>query len=50
MKGWQIENFQVARFYGVSPEVVDGWLNVDFLDRQEFMFLQLEIDGAFDGE
>lgn len=34
----------VARFYEVDPEAVGRWTNVDFLDRQEFMFFQLELD------
>jgi len=39
-----IESLQVARYYEVSPEEVDNWTNIDFLDRQEYMYLQMEID------
>jgi hypothetical protein len=35
---------QVARFYNVSPDVVENWPNPDFLDREEFMFIQYTID------
>jgi len=34
----------VAKFYGIDPEVVEDWPNPDFLDREEFMFIQMEID------
>jgi len=34
----------VAKFYGLSPGTVEDWLNPDFLDRQEFMFVQMETD------
>jgi len=35
---------QVARFYNINPAIVERWPNPDFLDRQEFMFLQMKID------
>lgn len=34
----------VARYYRVSPEEVENWTNVDFLDRMEFMWIQREVD------
>lgn len=44
----QIANYQVARYYRVSPhEVETVWTNVEFLDRQEFMDLQNEIDRQY---
>jgi hypothetical protein len=39
---------QVAKYYGVSPQEVEyEWTNVDFLDRQEYMLLQEEIDQQY---
>jgi len=40
----QIEAFQVAKFYGIDPVTVQNWVNPDFLDAQEFMFIQMELD------
>jgi hypothetical protein len=34
----------VAKFFGLSPDEVENWPNPDFLDRQEFMFVQMETD------
>jgi hypothetical protein len=46
LESWEIENFQVARFYNVSPqEVTYEWSNVDFLKAQEFMWVQYYVDG-----
>jgi hypothetical protein len=39
-----IETLQVARYYEVNPQDVDEWTNIDFLDRQEYMYIQIEID------
>jgi len=40
----QIETYQVARWFRVSPEEVENWTNRDFLDRQEFMLLGLDAE------
>lgn len=34
----------VAKFYGLDPGVVENWLNPDFLDREEYMYIQMEVD------
>jgi hypothetical protein len=34
----------VARFYEVDPEAVGMWTNRDFLDRQEYMMFQQDLD------
>ena len=34
----------VAKFFGIDPGVVEEWPNPDFLDREEFMFIQMEMD------
>jgi hypothetical protein len=39
-----VEDLQVARFFEVDPDVVSGWSNADFLDRQEYMWFQMDID------
>jgi len=44
LKSWQIENYQVAHFYNLDPSVVENWTNIDFLNRQEYMMFQNEID------
>lgn len=37
-------DLQVATFYRVSPEEIQEWSNSDFLDRYEFMTVQIEVD------
>lgn len=34
----------VARFFEVDPEAVGNWANRDFLDRQEYMWFQMDLD------
>jgi len=43
----QLETYQVAYYYSLDPSIVENWSNVDFLDRQEFMFVQMETDRQF---
>jgi hypothetical protein len=43
-----VQNLQVAKFYGVSPDEVENiWTNIDFLDRLEFMYIQNEVDRIY---
>jgi len=38
----------VAKYYGIDPSIVENeWTNIEFLDRQEFMQLQQEIDRQY---
>jgi hypothetical protein len=42
---WQIDNYTVAKFYNVSPDEVENqWTNIDFLDRQEYMYIVQKIE------
>jgi hypothetical protein len=43
----KLATYRVARYYGVSPHEVDEWANVDFLDYQEFMWIQMEVDRKY---
>jgi hypothetical protein len=43
----QLETYQVARYFGLDPYIVENWSNVEFLDRQEFMFVQMETDRQY---
>lgn len=42
-----METYQVAYYYSLDPSIVENWSNVEFLDRQEFMFVQMETDRQF---
>ena len=35
----QLRTYRVAKYFNVSPEEVDNWSNINFLDRQEYMFM-----------
>lgn len=43
----QLETYQVAAYFKLDPSIVEDWTNADFLDRQEFMLVQSEIDRQF---
>ncbi len=34
----------VAKFYGLDPSIVENWPNPEYLDREEYMYIQMEVD------
>ena len=37
----------VAKWYRLDPVAVESWTNRDFLDRQEYMYYQQEIQEQY---
>jgi len=41
--GIDLEILIVAKWWKVDPDIVENWSFIDFLNRQEFMFVQMEM-------
>lgn len=41
---WEIENFQVAKEFGIPIHDLEEWDNARFYDHYEYVLIQQEID------
>jgi hypothetical protein len=39
----------LAKWWGVDPDVVKRWTMIDFADREEYMMVQIDVDNPKPG-